>query len=285
MKVVVTGARGQVGSALTGSCPAGIQLTALDRKTLDITDRAAVRETVSSIRPDIVINAAAYTAVDKAESEPDLARAVNSNAPHFLSEAITDFGGKMVQISTDFVFDGQSNSAYLPQDRRAPVSVYGSTKSDGEDAIGEAGLIVRTSWVYAAGHGNFVRTMLRLMQERDEVRVVADQIGAPTWAAGLAQTIWGLIGAKAQGVFHHCDAGTASWYDFAVAIKEEAQQIGLLSRDIPIIPITTAQYPTPARRPVFSLLDCNATHELLGDARPHWRENLRQMLKEERTLA
>jgi dTDP-4-dehydrorhamnose reductase len=159
-----------------------------------------------------------------------------------------------------------------------------TVKAAGEDAAGPDALIVRTAWVYTAGGANFVRTMLRLMATRDSLGVVADQIGSPTWAPSLAATIWGLIDRRATGIFHHCDAGTASWYDFAVAIQEEALALGLLDRAVPIRPIATADYPTPARRPAFSLLDCSATRALLDDGHTHWRTNLRAMLKEEQAL-
>ena len=199
-------------------------------------------------------------------------------------EAMEQAGGKLVHVSTDFVFDGSSDHAYQPDDKRAPVSVYGRTKAEGEDHLREQDLLVRTAWVYAAGGANFVRTMIRLMNERDELGVVSDQIGAPTWATGLAQTIWGLLEKDASGTFHHSDAGRASWYDFAVAIAEEAHALGMIKAIPTIKPITTAEYPTPARRPAFSLLDSSATRNLLGDAPVPGRENLRIMLKEEKAL-
>ena len=154
----------------------------------------------------------------------------------------------------------------------------------GEDHLRDKDLLVRTAWVYEAGGANFVRTMIRLMNERDELGVVSDQIGSPTWATGLAQTIWALIDKGASGTFHHSDDGEISWYDFAVAIAEEAHELGLIERIPTIKPITTADYPTPAQRPAFSLLDCSATRELLGDQPVHWRTNLRSMLKQEKAL-
>ena len=284
MKVLVTGARGQVGTALMTSAPDKVEHVPLDRTALDLTDSEAVRARILEERPAWVLNAAAYTAVDKAESEPDLAHAVNAVAVAAMVEALEETGGRLAHISTDFVFDGTSSQAYHPQDQRNPVSAYGRSKAAGEDALRKCDLLLRTSWVYAAGGGNFVRTMLRLMRERDEVRVVADQIGSPTWAAGLARTLWSLIEADAAGTFHHSDAGVASWYDFAVAVEEEALNIGLIDREVPVVPITTKEFPTPALRPAFSLLDSSATRERLGDAPVHWRSNLRRMLKEEMTL-
>ncbi len=284
MKVVVTGAGGQLGKALAATAPDSIGVTTLSRADCDLANPASIAAAITAHQPDVLINAAAYTAVDRAESEVDLAMRINGEAVMVMRRALDDIGGRLVQISTDFVFDGTSSRAYRPEDRRNPLSTYGLSKAAGEDAVGEGGLIVRTSWVYAPGGGNFVRTMLRLMRERDELSVVHDQIGAPTLASGLASTIWALVAANATGTYHHRDAGVASWYDFAVAIQEEALAIGLLTRAIPIRPIPSSAYPVPARRPAFSLLDDSATRALLGDATPHWRVNLRKMLKEEQTL-
>lgn len=284
MKVCVTGVNGQVGKALLASAPAEATIEAVDRTRLDLSDSAAIAGFVTETRPDLVINAAAYTAVDRAESESDAAFAVNRDAVAAFAGALAGTGGKLVTVSTDFVFDGTSPRAYRPDDPRNPLSAYGRSKAAGEDAAGKDALIVRTAWVHAAGGANFVRTMLRLMGEKDSLGVVADQIGAPTWATGLATTIWGLAAEGATGVWHHSDAGVASWYDLAVAIQEEALALGLLSRAIPIHPIATSAYPTPARRPAFSLLDSTATRELLGDHFTHWRVNLRHMLEEEKNL-
>lgn len=284
MKVLITGGAGQLGRALIATAPVGAVVTAIDLPDLDLTDFAAVRARIVADRPDLVINAAAYTAVDKAESDEGLAQAINAGAVGAIAGALAETGGRLVHVSTDFVFDGSSARAYLPNDQRNPLSAYGRTKAAGEDAAGGDALIVRTAWVYTAGGANFVRTMLRLMAERDSVSVVADQIGAPTWAPGLAATIWALVAKDARGLFHHSDAGVASWYDFAVAIQEEALAIGLLTRAVPIIPIATADYPTPARRPAFSLLDCSGTRAMLGDGHTHWRVNLRRMLLEEQAL-
>ncbi|MCX7677404.1 MAG: dTDP-4-dehydrorhamnose reductase [Alteraurantiacibacter sp.] len=281
MKVLITGAAGQLGRALQATAPAGADLSAVDLVQLDLTDFAALRAMLQETRPDWVINAAAYTAVDKAESEEAIAHAINAGAVAVMAEALAQSGGRLAQVSTDFVFDGSTSRPYRPDDARNPLSAYGRTKAAGEDAAGPGALIVRTSWVHAAGGTNFVRTMLRLMAERDCVRVVADQIGAPTWANGLAHAIWGLVLTGARGIYHHSDAGVASWYDFAVAIQEEALALGLLERAVPIHPISSAEYPTPARRPAFSLLDSSATRVALGDGYTHWRANLRLMLKEE----
>jgi dTDP-4-dehydrorhamnose reductase len=283
MKALITGVNGQLGKALLADAPAGWTCLALDRAALDLSDPEAIARMVDAEQPDLVLNAAAYTAVDRAEGEPELAHAINASAPAAFSKALGN-AGRLVQVSTDFVFDGARGHAYLPDDIRNPQSVYGASKAAGEDAAGEKDIIVRTSWVYAAGGANFVRTMLRLMRERDELCVVADQIGSPTWAQGLATTIWGLAAKDATGIWHYRDAGIASWYDFAVAIAEEAHAVGLLDRIPAIHPIASSEYPTPARRPAFSVLDVTATREALGDVSTHWRSNLRTMLKEEKAL-
>lgn len=283
MKALVTGINGQLGKALLAACPAGWTCAGLDRAALDLSDADAIARIVDAEQPDLVLNAAAYTAVDRAESEPDLAHAINAGAPAAFARALAG-SGRLVQVSTDFVFDGTSGQGYRPGDPRNPQSVYGASKAAGEDAAGDEAIIVRTSWVYAAGGANFVRTMLRLMRERETLSVVADQIGSPTWATGLAQTIWGLAERGVPGIYHHRDAGVASWYDFAVAIAEEAHATGLLARIPAIVPITSANYPTPAKRPPFSVLDCTATRAALGDIAVHWRTNLKTMLNEEKAL-
>lgn len=288
MKALITGANGQVGSALQEAAPPGCEVALLTRADMELSDAAAIRRVVEEHQPDVLFNCAAYTAVDKAESEPELAQAINGDAVRAMASAMRNSGGGLVQVSTDFVFDGKQSSPYKPGDRRNPLGIYGATKAAGEDAAGAEAIIVRTSWVYAAGGANFVRTMLRLMSERDELSVVADQIGAPTWATGLATTLWALAAKDRPGIYHHSDAGAASWYDFAIAIQEEALELGMLGRSIPIHPIPGSLYPTPAKRPAFSLLDDSATRALLGDAstggHSHWRVNLRTMLKEELAL-
>lgn len=280
MKVWITGANGQLGQALRTTAPTGVLVVATGHAELDICDAAAVDAFVTAERPATIFNAAAYTAVDKAESEEALAARLNGDAVGNLARAAAKAGARLIHVSTDFVFDGLSGIPYGPDAPTAPLSTYGRTKRQGELAAGPEALIVRTAWVYGSRGGNFVRTMLRLMAERDEVRVVADQIGTPTFAGSLADAIWRLDAAEAKGIFHYTDSGAASWYDFAVAIQEEALVLGLLERAVPVIPIATSDYPTPARRPHYSVLDKRATFALLGEAAPHWRVNLRKMLKE-----
>jgi dTDP-4-dehydrorhamnose reductase len=283
VKALVFGAGGQLGRALVASAPTEVEVLGLGRADCNIGDQASVARTIEAHHPDLVFNAAAYTAVDRAESEPEEARMLNGLAPGWIAEATRAAGGRFVHISTDFVFDGQVPRPLMPADPVAPLGVYGRTKAEGEQTVAAAdedGLIVRTAWVYAAEGANFVNTMLRLMRERDEVRVVADQVGTPTWARSLASALWTLAADRARGLHHFTDAGVASWYDFAVAIQEEACTIGLLDRAARIVPISTADYPTPAKRPAFSVLDKSATWNLIGGPAPHWRANLRACLQE-----
>lgn len=284
MRVLVTGANGQLGGALQRFAPTWAEINAIDVDDCDLTDVPMLRARLVVEAPDLILNAAAYTAVDRAESDEALARAINAEAVGVMVEAMADTGGKVVHVSTDYVFDGTASTPYAPDAARGPQSAYGRTKAEGEDRLRAEDILVRTAWVYEAGGANFVRTMIRLMKERDELRVVADQVGAPTWATGLARTIWALVEKGATGTFHHCDDGVASWHEFAVAIAEEAHALGLIPRIPAIHPITTAEYPTPARRPAFSLLDCSKTRAFLGDTPVAWRDNLRLMLKEEAKL-
>ncbi len=277
MIVLVAGAAGQLGRALQATATAGTTIIAPPEAEFDITDPDCVDAVTAAARPTLVINAAAYTAVDKAETDEHAARAVNTNAVGLLAAAARRAGAGFVQISTDFVFDGTAHTPYAPDALPNPLGAYGRTKLDGEQAARDlhpAPLILRTAWVYAAKGNNFVHTMLRLMRERPELRVVADQIGTPTHAASLARAIWMLTGANTTGTLHWTDAGVASWYDFAVAIGEEALALGLLPAAIPIIPIRTTDYPTPARRPAFSVLDKTGTWAITGPAN-HWRTELR----------
>lgn len=280
MKALILGAGGQLGRALVATAPATVQAIGFTSGQLDITDAAAVACAVDLAQPTVILNAAAYTAVDRAEQDQFVAHAVNALAVEHLAAAARKADASLLHVSTDFVFDGTSGTPYTPDASTNPLSVYGHTKLAGELAAGPDALVVRTAWVYAAQPGNFVHTMLRLMADRDEVRVVADQIGTPTWATSLAEALWRLAPMQITGVLHYTDSGAASWYDFAVAIHEEALALGILQRPVRIVPITTANYPTPARRPTYSILDKTATFQALGGPAPHWRENLRLMLKE-----
>jgi len=289
MKVIITGAAGQLGQALRHLAPAPLELIATSRSggdgavPLDLADAAACRALVQEHRPDWLINAGAYTAVDKAESEPELTQAVNAGAPAAFAEVLQATGGRLLQVSTDFVYNGAQGSPYRPDQPVDPLGVYGASKAAGERAAAVALApdrlcILRTSWVYGPVGKNFLLTMLRLMREREQLGVVADQVGCPTATAGLAQACWAVLEQGVSGLHHWSDAGAASWYDFAAAIAELGQAAGLLENPARINPITTADYPTPAQRPSYSLLDCTATRQALQLPPLHWREALRQVM-------
>jgi dTDP-4-dehydrorhamnose reductase len=285
MKILIAGAGGQVGRALLSCMPETASVRGLTHAELDIGDASAVLALARSERPDVIICAAAHTAVDRAENEPQLAASVNIDGPRNLAQAAHAIGARLLHISTDFVFDGHASTAYRPDSPTNPLSVYGRTKLAGEQAVQavmpDRSIIVRTAWVYAAAGNNFMRTMLRVMGAKGHVRVVADQIGTPTAAISLARVLRALVDRPdLSGVYHWTDAGVASWYDFAVAIAEEAAVLGLLPDTVRIDPITTAEYPTPARRPAFSVLDSRALLEALSLTPHHWRAALRTELKE-----
>jgi dTDP-4-dehydrorhamnose reductase len=284
VKVLITGAQGQVGRCLLASAPAGVTAVGLTRAQLDVGDAEAVKRTVEQQRPSVIINAAAYTAVDRAETEVDAARRVNGQGPQHLARAAGAHGARLLHISTDFVFDGRASQPYAPDAPTAPLGVYGLTKLEGEQAVREllpqASVVLRTAWVYAAQGANFLLTMLRVMAEKHQVRVVADQIGTPTAADSLAQVLWGLAQRpQICGVHHFTDAGVASWYDFAMAICEEATLLGLLPSGIGVAAITTADYPTAARRPAYSVLDKRTLLAALPLDHQHWRVSLRRVLR------
>ena len=284
MKVLITGAGGQVGRLLLETRPTDIELIACSHADLDIGAGEAVRNLIGRHRPAVIINAAAYTAVDKAESEPEAARRGNTDGPRHLAAAARESGARLIHLSTDFVFDGTSSTPYRTDAATHPLSVYGESKRAGElallEVLPERSTIVRTAWVYAATGANFLQTMLRLMRSKGSVRVVADQIGTPTAARSLAEALWQIAAnAEIRGIHHFTDAGVASWYDFAVAIAEEGAELGLLPPDVTVTPIATADYPTPARRPSYSVLDKRSL-AAYGLAPLHWRKRLRGVLKE-----
>lgn len=285
MKILLTGANGQLAAALAPRLAPLGEVVALGRDRLDLAQTDRLYEQVMAIAPQVIVNAAAYTAVDKAESEKDLAWAVNAVAPGILAQAAEALGGRLLHVSTDYVFDGTQSHPYREEDPTAPLGVYGASKRQGEMAIAAAGphcsAIVRTAWVYGAGNTpNFVKTMLRLGADRPELRVVADQIGTPTWTGDLAEALVALADPQTPaGLYHFTNSGAASWYDFAVAIFEEARAIGRFPLAIErVVPITTADYPTPAKRPAYSVLAGGKLAALRGTAAPHWRVSLRQML-------
>ena len=290
IKVLLIGAAGQLGLELQATCPESIDLVPLSRSGLDICQTGQISAALAMYRPDVIINAAAYTAVDKAETDVENAYAVNELAVGALAKAVAEWNRDethqaiyLLHVSTDFVFDGKQSTPYAPTDLANPQGVYGASKLAGEKAVvlgcPSAG-IVRTSWLYSAHGHNFVKTILRLAAERETLGVVADQVGTPTWAQTLAKSLWAFCQLRPAGVFHCSDNGVASWYDFALAIQEEALSLGLLDKLKPVAPLRTEEYPTPARRPAYSVLDKRATEQQLGYKLPHWRTSLRNMLVE-----
>jgi dTDP-4-dehydrorhamnose reductase len=286
VNVLITGAGGQLGSALVALAPDHATVQAVSHGQLDIADTQPVDAALREFRPDVLINAAGFTRVDDAETEREAAERANATGPAVLAAACRGVGAWLVQVSTDYVFDGASSRPYHPAAPTNPLSVYGTTKLRGEQAVTRElpsrSTVVRTSWLYAAQGRNFLTTMLRLMRSRPQLTVVSDQIGAPTSVTGLARVLWAFALRRAPGLHHWCDSGVASWYDFAVAIGEEAVSLGVLASSPPILPIAAADYPTRARRPAYSLLEKRDTERLLGMTAPHWRQALRESL---RTLA
>jgi len=289
MKVLLTGASGQLGREISKRGPArGLQIVAFDRQALDITDHRAVEQAVSDASVDVVINAAAYTAVDRAEAEPDLAFAVNRDGPAHLASACARASVPLLHVSTDYVFDGSKKGPYLETDQVSPLGVYGRSKAAGEEEIRNRlpeHVIVRTSWLYSIHGHNFVKTMLRLGAERRVLKVVADQYGCPTSAADLAGALL-TIGqtivhreAPPYGTYHYCGKGSTTWHGFA-------REIFTLARaHIPLKverlePISTADYPTPAKRPPNSVLDCSILEKEFGIKRRPWPQSLADMIEE-----
>jgi dTDP-4-dehydrorhamnose reductase len=278
--ILVTGATGQLGMELARLLSAHGDVTATARAQLDLTDADAIVDAVRGLRPRLIVNAAGYTAVDQAEREPELADAVNARAPAILAEEAKRLGAVLVHYSTDYVFDGTAVTPYPEDARTNPVNVYGRSKLGGEEAIaaiGGASLIFRTSWVYGLHGQNFLLTIRRLAIERDELRIVADQYGAPNWARALAEATSTIVGrglsalAERAGLYHMSAHGSASWFEFARAI------VGAVDRPR-VVPIPTAEYPTLARRPAYAVLATRKLEESFGVVLPGWRESLARCL-------
>ena len=290
MRVLVTGAGGKVGTELRQRVPAWVELTALNSGELDISDASAVERCVTDLRPQLLINAAAYTAVDRAETEEDKAYAVNARGAENLARSAQVAGIPLFHISTDYVFNGDSSAAYLEQATTDPQTVYGRSKLAGEQSVATLcprHVILRTSWVFSAHGGNFVKTMLRLAAERDELRVVADQYGGPTSAASIAACLWKMADeyrSKQEGfnwgLFHFSGAPQTSWHGFADHIIAAAATAGLIQRSPQVQPITSAEFPTPAPRPAFSVLNCEKIREQHGIEQPDWRGDVLVVLAE-----
>lgn len=289
MRVLVCGARGQVGHELMRLAPEWVELIGLGSAELDITDPQAVSTVVENVRPELIINASAYTAVDRAESDVAGAYAVNRDGVGYLAVEAQRLGVPFFHISTDYVFSGDANEPYREDQPTGPTGVYGASKLAGEQvlaAICSRHLILRTSWVFGSHGANFVKTMLRLGREREELAVVADQQGCPTSARSIALALWHLAtvwrrdAALEWGVYHFAGQPAVSWHGFAVEIFRQALESGLLAR-IPLLrPITSQEYPTPARRPLWSVLDCSKGRALLGLESAPWQDELRLVLAE-----
>ena len=290
MKLLLLGGNGQVGRELRRTLPALGHVVVATRAgaegelAADFDAPDSVGELVRRIAPDVVVNAVAHTAVDRAESEPDAAFRVNALAPAAIAQACAATGALLLHYSTDYVFDGSASRPYREDDVTAPLGVYGASKLAGEEAVRASGArhaILRTAWVYAAHGKNFLHTMLRLASERDELRVVADQIGAPTPAAWIADASARIVahGVPASGTWHLVAAGETSWHGFAEAIIDEELAAGLLARRPRVLPITTADYPTPARRPAYSVLDTTRLRRDFGIAAPEWRDGLHAVIE------
>jgi dTDP-4-dehydrorhamnose reductase len=293
VKILVTGAAGQVGWELVRLLPPLGDVVAIDLEGIDLARADDIRRVLREVRPDVVVNAAAYTAVDRAESEPELARLVNAVAPGVMAEELRETGGLLVHYSTDYVFDGTKRGAYTEEDIPKPVSVYGATKLAGEraiQAVGGAHLILRTSWVYGARGRNFLLSMLRLFEEREELRVVDDQVGAPTWCRWLAEATvhvlelcltapatWARLEDEWSGIYHVTAGGETSWFGFASAIHalRYAEHVGRAPR---LVSIATAEYPLPAKRPANSVLSNSKLQTRFGVSQAPWGDQLKQCM-------
>lgn len=281
-RILLIGNNGQVGRELEETLTSLGEVIGVNRENLDLTQITLVPQLIENLKPNIIVNATAYTAVDRAETEPEIAYTVNATATKMMAEAAQKLGALILHISTDYVFDGKKNTPYTEEDITNPLGIYGSSKLAGEENIRQIcdrHLILRTAWVYGVyGKSNFVKTMLRLGSERPTIRVVCDQVGSPTWSRDIADAIAQLLAVEVTGTYHFTDSGVASWYDFAVAIFEMAKQIGFPLQVEQVLPITTAEYPTPAQRPAYSVLSTKKISDVLNKQCPYWRDSLRKML-------
>jgi dTDP-4-dehydrorhamnose reductase len=285
MKVAVIGKNGQLAWELARSQPVNWEVAIWGSSELTVVDAEAVAAKLAGFQPQVVINCAAYTAVDKAESDAINAYAVNEKGVRNLASACSGIGARLLHVSTDFVFDGRKSTPYNTGDQPNPLGVYGASKLAGEQQLQQilpdASVIVRTSWVYSANGSNFVKTILRLLKEKPQLNIVSDQVGSPTWAKNLALWLWAVAEKpEAKGLYHWSDAGVASWYDFAVAVQDLALEKGLLETAKPIHPIPAEAYPTPARRPHYSVMDKRSAESISNIQVGHWRKSLSLMLDE-----
>ena len=296
-RILLVGKNGQVGWELQRTLAPLGEVVALDRQSMDLTSADSIRRVIRDNRPDLIVNAAAYTAVDKAESDVDMAMAVNGTAPGIMAEEMQRLGGALVHYSTDYVFDGAKAQPYVEDDAVNPLCVYGVSKLAGERAIQAVGvphLIFRTSWVYGARGKNFLLTMLRLSKEREELRVVADQIGAPTWSRMIAEMTGqalacctapqGLALSEVSGIYHLTGGGTTSWFGFTQEILENITQRALDARLSRLVPITTNDYPTPAKRPKNSQMSNAKLARVFGLVNPTWQSQLHLCMRDVTTV-
>tara|TARA_B100000212_G_C27322271_1_gene510695 strand:+ start:270 stop:1166 length:897 start_codon:yes stop_codon:yes gene_type:complete len=291
MKVLITGANGQLGKELIESKPQGIKLIALSKSELNLRDKKSCYEIIDNLKPDWIINCGAYTNVEKAESNYELAYEVNALGPKYLSESLLKNGGKLLHLSTDYVFNGKNNLPYAPNSEKSPLNIYGVTKSKGEDFIkdilfsSKSGIILRTSWLIGKEGQNFALKIMKLLKEKSELNVINDQIGSPTSTKTLSNVCWKTIQLKKQGldlpsILHYTDSGIASWYDLAVEISKIVKRLNLLSSEAIIKPISSSKYKTIARRPNYSVLDCFSSKLALSLKDIHWRDSIEELIKE-----
>lgn len=282
MRVLLTGGSGQIGQALLAQLPGGIQCLAPTSSELDIRCADQVNRQVGDLSPQLIINAAAYTAVDHAESDMEQAFAINQQGVANLAAAARQVGARVIHLSTDYVFPGDATTPYTEDEPCQPGNVYGASKLAGEQALRQQpinSLILRTSWVFSRYGNNFVKTMLRLGRERGELGIVADQLGGPTAAADIAATLWQLATkADASGLYHYSGSPSCSWFEFAQQIFADAHDLGLIQKTPQLRPLTSAEYPTPAKRPASSVLNCDRLYQEFGIAQPEWRPALQDVL-------
>ena len=288
MKVLLTGSTGQLGYEIIQSKPKEIEIINPNRKELDLSDYESCKNIIIKVKPDWIINCGAYTAVDEAEKNIQLSNKINSYALEAFTEIINKTNGKLLHLSTDFVFDGNQNFPYQENQKKNPICQYGKSKALGEELIErkikkkENATILRTSWLISPRGKNFILTMLKLHSEKEFINVVSDQIGAPTSAIDLSKVCWKIIQFKKQEklpfILHWTDAGVASWFDVAVAVGDIAEELKIIKKKAKINPISSNQYPTTARRPKYSVLNTKKTHSLLKIQPIHWRENLKNIL-------
>ena len=288
MKVLLTGANGQLGLCFQDCISDSIKLTALSSKELDITCKAAVQKIVNTVKPDVIVNCAAYTAVDKAETEPEMAHAVNCQGPENLAYAAAMLDIPLIHVSTDYVFDGNATEPYIPTDATSPQGVYGQTKLAGEQAIKaitSKHIVIRTAWVFSEYGNNFVKTMLRLASERDELGIVADQHGCPTYAGDLATLIVALVTRiesgdfSDYGLYHFCGDKAVSWFEFAESIFAVKAKLNAAFSIPKLNKLTTEQFPTPAKRPKYSVMQDNRLSLLNLPNASHWQDSLKTVIK------